>query len=530
TWPKYSQLPSHKDNLEERPTKSYVITKAQSMERWNLINRYSSLTRLLRVTCWCLRAIRIFKKQSENSITGPITIQELEGAKLHWVKITQQSYFEDELSKISTGQSLPRSNSLLRLTPFLDPSGLLRVGGRLQSSQLSESAKHPLILPKKSALTSLIIADAHLKTLHGGTQVTVTFLRNEYWIIGGRSPVRSFILKCVRCSRYRQNRAQQIIGQLPFERVTPSRPFLHTGVDYAGPLLLKNWKGKNSRKYKAYIALFVCQAISAIHLELVTDYSTEAFIAAFKRFTARRGICATLRSDCGTNFKGADSELQNLFSKNSKELGDLATLLSNDGTQWLFNPPAAPHFGGQWEAGVKSVKYHLKRVVGDNLLTYEEMNTLLTQIEAVLNSRPLSCLSDDPEDLHALTPGHFLTGSSLTTIPEPSLLSVKGSRLSRWQLTRQMLESFWTRWSRECLQRHLAIYKWNRISPSLQEGSLVLITDERYPPSKWPLGRIVQTHPGKDGQVRVVSIRTQSAIVKRPVVKICPLPISVNSV
>ncbi|XP_025270373.1 uncharacterized protein LOC112639712 [Camponotus floridanus] len=379
--------------------------------------------------------------------------------------------FEDELSKISTGQSLPRSNSLLRLTPFLDPSGLLRVGGRLQSSQLSESAKHPLILPKKSALTSLIIADAHLKTLHGGTQVTVTFLRNEYWIIGGRSPVRSFILKCVRCSRYRQNRAQQIIGQLPFERVTPSRPFLHTGVDYAGPLLLKNWKGKNSRKYKAYIALFVCQAISAIHLELVTDYSTEAFIAAFKRFTARRGICATLRSDCGTNFKGADSELQNLFSKNLKELGDLATLLSNDGTQWLFNPPAAPHFG-----------------------------------EAVLNSRPLSCLSDDPEDLHALTPGHFLTGSSLTTIPEPSLLSVKGSRLSRWQLTRQMLESFWTRWSRECLQRHLAIYKWNRISPSLQEGSLVLITDERYPPSKWPLGRIVQTHPGKDGQFCVENL------------------------
>lgn len=125
----------------------------------------------------------------------------------------------------------------------------------------------------------------------------MTLLRTEYWIIGGRSPVRSFILKCVRCCRYRQRRAQQIIGQLPIERVTPFRPFLHSGVDYAGSFLLKNWKGKNSRKYKAYIALFVCQATSAIHLELVTDYSTEAFIAAFKRFTAKRGICATLRSD-----------------------------------------------------------------------------------------------------------------------------------------------------------------------------------------------------------------------------------------
>lgn len=185
-----------------------------------------------------------------------------------------------------------------------------------------------------------------------------------------------------------------------------------------------------------------------------------AFIAAFKRFTARRGICATLKNDCRTNFKGADSELKNLFSTCSKELEDLA-LLANDGTQWLFNPPAAPHFGGQWEAGVKSVKYHLRRVVGDILLTYEEMNTLLTQIETMLNSRPLGSLSDDPEDLNALTPGHFLTGNVLNIIPELSLLSAKFSHLSCWQLTRQMFESFWIHWSKKCLQRHLAMYKWN---------------------------------------------------------------------
>jgi len=260
------------------------------------------------------------------------------------------------------------------------------------------------------------------------------------------------------------------MGQLPFEKVTPSRSFLYAGVDYAEPFLLKNWKGRNSRKYKAYIALFVCQATSALHLELVTDHSTEAFIAAFKRFTARKGICATLKSDCGTNFKCADAELKNLFAKGSRELGDMASSLANDGTKWLFNPPASPHFGGQWEAVVKSVKHHLRRVVGDTLLTYEEMNTLLTQIEAVLNFRFFTPLSNDPENLEALTPGHFLTGSAFKAIPEPSLLSVKCSRLSRWQLTQQMLESFWTCWSRECLQ-HLAIYKWNKTSPSLQEGS-----------------------------------------------------------
>lgn len=304
---------------------------------------------------------------------------------------------------------------------------------------------------------------------------------------------------------------------------------MNSGVDYAGPLFLKTWKGRNARTYKAYIALFVCHSTSAIHIELVTDYTTEAFIAAYKRFTARRGICATLMSDCGTNLKGADTELQKLFSSASKELGNLAALLVNDGTRWKFNPPAAPHFGGKWEAGVKSVKYHLKRIIGETLLTFEEMMTLLTQIKAVLNSRPLCPLSDDPEDLNALIPGHFLVGSSLSIVPEPCLDDCKTSHLSRWQLIRQMLDSFWTRWSKERLQRYHAIYKWNQTATSLSNGSLVLVIDERYPPSKWPLGRIIQTHAGKDGKTRVVTVRTQTSILKRPIVKLCPLPISTNS-
>ncbi|XP_067205335.1 uncharacterized protein [Linepithema humile] len=318
------------------------------------------------------------------------------------------------------------------------------------------------------------------------------------------------------------------MGQLPPERLTPARPFLHSGVDYAGPLHLKNWKGRNSRTYKAWIALFVCLSTSAVHLELVTDCSSDAFIAAYKRFTSRRGICVTLISDCGTNLKGADFELQNLFSAFSKELSQLASLLANDGTQWKFNPPSAPHFGGKWEAGVKSVKYHLRRVIGNQLLTYEEMTTFLTQVEAVLNSRPLCPLTEDSNDLQALTPAHFLIGGTLTTIPEPSLENVKISHLSRWQLTKQMLDSFWSHWSKECLQRYLSVYKWNQETSPLQKDTLVLVIDERYPPSKWPLGRIIASHPGKDGKVRVVTVCTQTSTLKRPIVKLCPLPVPVT--
>lgn len=174
-----------------------------------------------------------------------------------------------------------------------------------------------------------------------------------------------------------------------------------------------------------YIALFVCFAVSAVHLEIVTDYT-----AAYKRFCRRRGICATLTSDCVTNFIEADTELRRLFSVASRESAIIASSLTNSGTQWIFNPPSASHFGGKWKAAVKSVKFHLRRMIGDTVLTFEEYTTLLAQIEAALNSRPLCLLSDDVSDLAALTPGHFLTGDALNAIPEPGLSYVPSSRLS----------------------------------------------------------------------------------------------------
>nr|XP_012234631.1 PREDICTED: uncharacterized protein LOC105679278 [Linepithema humile] len=523
-WPSASQQELTGDQLEERPLKVHS-TQANSSQPWELLDRYSSLNRLLRITVTCQRALSKFKRIPDPIGSISITPTELNLAKQFWIKEVQRSAFQRELYLLSENQVLPKSNSLIRLTPFIDAMGILRVGGRLRSSRLSYATKHPAILPKDSSFSSLVVNEAHLRSLHGGTQITTSFIREEFWIIGGRASVRRHIIKCVKCARFRQQRAQQLMGQLPPERVTPSRPFLHSGVDYAGPLIIKTWKGKNARTYKAYVALFVCFATSAVHLELVTDYSTDGFIAAYKRFTGRRGVCATLTSDCGTNLKGADAELQRLFNAATKEAQHLATLLAKDGTHWKFNPPSAPHFGGKWEAGVKSMKFHFKRIIGDTLLTYEELNTLLIQIEAVLNSRPLCPLTDDPDDLTVLTPGHFLLGCTPTVLPEPSLNNENTSRLSRWQLLRKMLDSFWTRWSSEYLQRYQSIYKWNQSSPSIAEGNMVLVIDERFPPAKWPLGRVIQVHPGADGLVRVVTVKTQTSELKRPIAKLCILSI-----
>ena len=521
-WPTSTPALDPDINLEER-VKIVTTTRAQVYPNlWNLAERYSSLTRLLRITATCRR---LFSQNFRSPRHHPLTPLELETERLFWVKMTQQAYFSTELATLSQGHSLTNSNTLIKLIPFLDSEGLLRVGGRLRNSLLDPETKHPLILPKNSALTSLIIANAHEKSLHGGTQATLAYIRRSYWILGGRTPVRSFILHCVRCARHRGITAQQLMGQLPTARTTPSRPFLNSGIDYAGPFTMKTWRGRAAKSYKGYIVVFVCFSTSAVHLEVVTDYTAEGFIAAYKRFTGRRGICATLSSDCGTNLVGADSELRKLFKQQSEELRKLSTLLANDGTEWRFNPPSAPHFGGKWEAAVKSVKFHLRRIIGDTALTYEELSTLLAQIEAVLNSRPLCPLSDDPTDVTALTPGHFLIGSALTTIPEPSILDIPVSRLSRWQLLRQMLENFWFRWSSEYLQRFQSISKWKQETDPIKIGSLVLIKDERYPPAKWPLGRVIEVHPGPDNLIRVVTIKTQESTFKRPIVKLCPLPV-----
>jgi len=524
TWPKLNSIPSTVIDMEAQPKHALVSLRNHQVTPWDLLERYSSLSKLIRITAMCKRAVQRFRRLSTELLSVPLTPLELEESCQFWIRQVQQSHFQLEIKILTNKDRLSKSNPLIRLTPFLDEYGLIRVGGRLQNTNV-ELVKHPYILPKQSTLTTLVIADAHLKTLHGGTQVTLAYTRQKYWILGGRTPVRSFILRCVRCARYRQIRAQQLMGQLPKSRVTPSRPFLNTGVDYAGPVVIKTWRGRAAKTYKGYLAIFVCLATSAVHIEVVTEYTTEAFISAYKRFTARRGICATLQSDCGTNFVGADRELRRRFDSASKELKEVAAILANHGTTWRFTPPAAPHFGGKWEAAVKSTKFHLRRMIGDTILTYEELTTLTVQIEAILNSRPLCPLSADIEDYTALTPGHFLLGDAPTIIPEPNFIDQPISRLTRWQLIRQRVDHFWKRWMSECLQRYQAISKWHHSSVQIKEGALVLVIDERYPPAKWPLARVLQLHPGKDGLTRVVTLRTCTTIFKRPITKLCILPV-----
>jgi hypothetical protein len=465
------------------------------------------------------------------TITAKITLQEIWKLKINWDESLplglHTRWVEFLRTFIELNQiKIPRKvigSKLISLSPFIDDTGLLRVGGRLKNAPLKYDQKHPLLLPKNHSVTNLLIESIHKQQLHGGCQTTIAALRRQYWILSCRNAVRKIIFQCIKCFRANPKSYPQLMGDLPAPRVTPSRPFTVTGIDYAGPIVIKNGYGRTTRTVKSYIAIFVCFATRAVHIELVCDCSTSTFLNALKRFISRRGKPSHLYSDNATNFIGANRELRNLF-KQAKFNTAIENHLEIEQISWHFIPPRSPHMGGLWEAAVKSTKGHLKRVIGNVILNYEELNTLLTMIEACLNSRPLTPVSNDPADFSALTPGHFLIGDALTSPAEPDLAEIPCNRLNRYQLLMKLRQHFWSRWSKEYLHQLQQRTKWTSTIDHPQENTLVVLREDNVPPLQWPLGRIHAVHPGPDGVIRVVSVKSARGVFKRPINKVCVVP------
>lgn len=501
------------ENLPEAKNLCLVVASSSVVFIETLISRYSSLDKLQRVLAYILR----FKHNLSFPTTpkqGSLTSFEIQTALMFLVKYVQRQAFSQDLAFIEKNQ-MP-STFLRKLNPFIDDGNILRVGSRLKHSLLPYNSRFPALLPAHHALTKLVVNYYHLKYFHAGVQSVQFLLAQQFWIISSKRVIRQVLSQCVACFKANPKTLQPPMGDLPVARVSQVKPFFRTGVDYAGPFDILMSRSRGSRTTKAYLCLFVCFATKALHLELVSNLSADAFLAALRRFQARRGRCQHLFSDCGTNFIGAYRQLNSYMAQSG----------SKEGVTWHFNPPSAPHFGGLWEAGVKSVKTHLSRVVGNQHLTYEELNTVLVQIEAFLNSRPLTPFSNDPNDLTALTPAHFLTLEPLSAPPESDITSVPLGRLDRWQMLSRMHQDFWRRWSREYLHTLHQRSKWNKSAVNIQPGVLVLIKNDLTPPMQWHMGRVLAVHPGSDGVVRVATVRTSTGSLKRPVVKLCPLPLS----
>ncbi len=423
---------------------------------------------------------------------------ELTLAEELWLRDAQQSSFT-EISSLHKKAELPKDSPLLPLHPFIDDSGLVRVGGRGKLSTLSYAIRHPIILPAKHAVTKLIVRAEHLRLVHGGATLMAASLSRKFHIIGSRRLIRTVCRGCIICRRVMARPYTQEHGQLPSDRLRPGTVFNVVGVDYAGPLLIKSGSTRKPTIRKAYLCVFVSFAVKAVHLELVSDLTSEAFLAALRRFIARRGLPSTLWSDNGKNFVGAARELKELFQflAESRTQEVISGFCSSNGIQWKFIPEHAPHFGGLWEAAVKSAKTHLKKVVGQVKLSFEELATVLAQIEACLNSRPLTPLPCSVDGYDVLTPGHFCIGRPLRALPDPQSSYQPMSILRRWNLCQTLVRHFWRRWSSEYVLFLRWYAKWNHPSRNLQVGDLVCVHEDGLVPTNWPIARVDVHSPWK---------------------------------
>ncbi|XP_072400991.1 uncharacterized protein [Diabrotica undecimpunctata] len=513
------------ENLPEIKKISLVISDKVENSWTIMFARFSKFSKLQHSVAYVFRFIYNLKNK-QTKMLGPLTVDELSHAHMFIVRQVQSENFSKEFLLLTSNKPID-NKQLLSLNPFIDKTGILRVGGRLQNATIDDSQKFPILLPANNHVVSLLIKREHCRLGHTGPQNVLGNLRLRYWPLSGIKQVKRIIKQCLTCYRFNAHTASQIMAPLPIDRVQNTRVFSKTGVDFAGPVYIRSSRLRKAPNLKCYIALFVCMATKAIHIELVSDLTTNSFLASLKRFISRRGNPQIIFSDNGTNFVGANNQLRDLydFFKSQSNFDNIRSYLDPNEIRWKFIPPRSPHWGGLWESAIKSAKYHLVRLVGNSRFTFEEMYTILTQIEAVLNSRPLYPLSNDPNDLQPLTPGHFLIGSSLTAYPDFDLTCTNTNRLTAWQQCQQIQQSFWKRWSVDYLNNLQNRPKWLRSLPNIQVNDLVLVKSEDTIPLRWPLGRVIATIPGKDGKVRVVRLKTADGEYTRSITKVIVLPI-----
>lgn len=488
------------------------------------LNKYSGLNRVLRITSWIQRFVHNARTQEKRY--GPLCTDEIQQAEQYWIKRTQSDSFSKEMDSLLKNDDVNRNSKIISLKPFLDECGILRVGGRLQETNWSFTQKHPYILPCNDVFSELLIRNAHEEVMHSGLQATLNQLREVYWILKSRQMTKSCVKRCLICKRARVKAGQQVCAPLPKERINEAQAFEITGVDFAGPIYVK------PENKKAYIALFTCAVTRAVHLELVSDLTTDAFLLAFKRFIARRGICSVIYSDNAKTFKKAEKDLKSLWTlMNGKEIQEL---FANKRIRWKYIVERAAWWGGMWERLVRSVKTCLRKVLGRSYLNFEELQTLICEVEAVINSRPLSYLHTDSSEPSPLTPAHFLTGQRMTTLPsyplhDSSLVKATAIHLNKRLQYRQLLTTqFWNRWKREYLMElRSAHHVSNTFKPStFKIGDVVLIHDHKQLKHMWKMGRIEETFMGRDGEIRSCAVRLPSgSVYRRPVQLLYPLEV-----
>lgn len=443
-------------------------------------------------------------KQTEKGIS----VEELLLAEMCIFKYVQRIEFESSYEKLGRAESLPVSNPLSKLCPFIDNHGVMRVGGRLANAQLAYDSKFPIILPK-CVVSKRIVEYIHKKLGHLGRQYIIAEIRQRFHVINLTSIVKNVVRYCIICRKLHGKPCEQIMANLPSDRVASDLPvFASTGIDFFGPFLVS--RGRGLVKEKRYGVILTCLASRAVHLEIAHSLDTSSFVNALRRFLARRGgPVKQIRCDNGTNLVAGSKELKD--SINNINCSFVKDFCLEKSINWIFQPPGASHFGGAFERLIRTTRKILNSLLEEFhnqiKITDEVLLTLMAEVENILNCRPLTSLSSDCKDLEPLTPNHLLRFNGPELLPPTNFVENDSMSQKKWRQVQYLADVFWSRWRREYLPLLQERQKWLGVKRSLKVGDYVLVVDQCLPRNIWSTGVIHSVKINSDGFVRSATVK-----------------------
>ncbi|XP_052062914.1 uncharacterized protein LOC127702663 [Mytilus californianus] len=521
------QLIDPEEDGEIRATVNVAKTFATSEHKGigtDRFNRFSNWTSLVRAIAFLERFSRLHGSKQASSVTS---FDSFSNAENFILISAQHEVYGDEIDCIKRQEQINKRSPIANLNPFLDEKGLLRVGGRIVKSDLNFREKKPLIVPGRHHIATLLVRHYHDKIKHQGRHFTDGAIRSAgFWIVGAKRLISSIIHKCVTCRKLRGKTEYQIMSDLPEDRLEPSPPFTNVGIDTFGPWTIVSRKTRGGyANSKRWAILFTCLVTRAIHIELIEEMSSSAFINAVRRFAAIRGQVKIFRSDRGTNFIGAIDDLK--IDSINVEDGPFKNFLYNSGTTWIFNPPHSSHMGGAWERMIGIARRILDSMLlnaAGRSLTHDVLNTLMAEVSAIVNSRPLVPVSTDPENPLILTPAMLLTQKTdyIFTSDQLGEFDRQDLCLAEWRRVQALASVFWSRWRKEYLPLLQPRRKWTDDRRDLIKGDVILLKDKNLCRTQWPIGVIVNSFKSSDEHVRKAEVRIivngKATIYTRPIV------------
>lgn len=472
------------------------------------------------------------KKQPVEFEKSMLTSDDLQMAETILIKCIQSDGYKKEINLLEVGKSVPNSSKLYKLSPIL-VDGILKIGGRTeavhQSSPYDTFDQHftiapdvaqPIILPDDHLATHLLVQMYHEKYRHVQHETVVNEIRQRFHVSNLRQLVKKITRKCSRCKILTATPAPPQMAPLPKARLSPFTPaFTYTGIDCFGPIEVTVGR----RREKRWVVLFTCLTVRAVHIEIIHGMDYDSFIMALRNFMQRRGEPREIFSDNGTNFVKGERILREEYEKIAMD--DVAKEFISPNLKWNFNPPESPHMGGAWERLVKSIKHAYYSIPHTRTMNDQLLRSYLMEAENIVNSRPLTYVPLSAENEEALTPNHFLRGSSGGGKPIGSFSDDAKYMRSNWLTSQMYARKFWKKWITEYLPDLTRRDKWFTPVDPLKEGDIVLIADPDSHRNRWPRGRIVKVNVSKDGQVRSAVVQVATGFLTRPAVKLAKLDI-----